>query len=80
MTRHVETFGESPDFLVACYHRVRSLLRDYGSCRQCGSHCSAFANVCNTCGTQDPIRLPITWALFAVTICGVVLAIRVWAL
>ncbi|MHB8971357.1 MAG: hypothetical protein ACYC3X_18650 [Pirellulaceae bacterium] len=77
MSQNFHAFDESPDFFVSCYHYVRSRLQDYGNCRQCGSHCALLANVCDTCGTQDPIRLPITWALLAVGLCGAVLVIWV---
>ena len=80
MSSNFHALDESPDFFVSCYRRVRSLVQDYGSCRQCGTHCSLLANVCDTCGTQDPIRLPMTWALLAVGTCGAVLVLWVWAL
>ncbi|MHB8864206.1 MAG: hypothetical protein ACYC6N_17520 [Pirellulaceae bacterium] len=78
MSSNFHAYRQSPDFLAACCQRVRSLLRNCGSCRQCKTRCGLFASVCDTCGAQDPIRLPIAWALAPVGMCGAVLALWMW--
>ncbi len=78
MAQHVH--GQSPDFLVTCYQRMRSLAHEQCRCRECGEYCSLTASLCETCGIQDPIRLPIAWGLVAVGICGAVFAIGMWIL
>lgn len=76
MAADITRFGKEPDFFLACYRRIRAAWQDRCCCRECGTHCSFFTNVCETCGTQDPIRLPLTWAYVAIAICAAVLLIR----
>ncbi|MCU0959818.1 MAG: hypothetical protein MUF48_06905 [Pirellulaceae bacterium] len=78
MSTSARTHGEDTDFLVDCGRRIRAAVREHCRCRECGERCHVFATVCETCGTQDPIRLPITWALWAVGISAAVLALQVW--
>ena len=77
MTENTHTHDESPDFIVACFHRVRSAIDGHCRCGECGSSCSMLNSVCETCGKQDPIRLPIAWAVFAIGLFAILLAIRV---
>jgi hypothetical protein len=76
MATEITRFGKEPDFFVDCYRRVRMACQELCRCRECRARCSVFANVCETCGTQDPVRLPFAWAVFAVGVCTAVLLIR----
>ena len=80
MDRDLRALGEDHDFFVVCFRRLRTFLQERCCCRECGAPSSLFANVCETCGTQDPIRLPLAWAIFAAGVCAAVLALRVWVL
>lgn len=76
MSTEITRFGKEPDFFVVCYRRVRMAWQGRCGCRECGSKCSFLSNVCETCGTQDPIRLPFAWAIFALGLCAAVLLVR----
>jgi hypothetical protein len=78
MSTSARAHGENTDFFVDCCRRIRSAIREHCRCRECSDRCHVFATVCQTCGTQDPIRLPIAWALWAVGISAAVLALQVW--
>ncbi len=55
------TLEENRDFLVTCIQKVRSIIQHRCRCRQCGEQCSWTDDICQVCGTQDPIRLPMKW-------------------
>lgn len=80
MTTGARAHEEHPDFLIDCGRRLRAAVREHCRCRECGERCRAFATVCDTCGTQDPIRLPITWMVWAVGVAAAVLALQAWVM
>ena len=80
MTQHVHVHSEEPDFLAACYQRIRAAVHEQCRCRECGDYCTLTATLCETCGTQDPVRLPISWAIAAVAVGTMVIAIGMWVL
>ena len=57
MAQHVHVHSEAPDFFAACYQRIRAAVHEQCRCRECGEHCTFTANLCETCGTQDPVPL-----------------------
>lgn len=76
MASDLSKFRNEQDFVLSCYQRVRAAWHERSRCRECGTRCSCFANVCETCGTQDPVRLPFTWALAAIGVCAAVILLR----
>jgi hypothetical protein len=76
MATDITRFGKEPDFFLVCFRRMRTACQQLCRCRECRAQCSVFTTVCETCGTQDPVRLPLTWAVFAVSVCAAVLVIR----
>jgi hypothetical protein len=78
MSQHVHVHGQTPDFFVTVYQRMRSWVHEHCRCRECGEYCSFVASVCETCGTQDPVRLPISWGVVFFGICATILAIGAW--
>jgi hypothetical protein len=75
MTQHIHVHSENPDFFVGCYQRLRTVAHERCRCRECGDYCPLTASVCETCGTQDPVRLPISWGIAFLGICAVSMAI-----
>lgn len=80
MTQHVHVHTEDADFFAACYQRICTAVHEQCRCRECGEHCNFMANLCETCGTQDPVRLPITWGLAVIGVGTLILAIGMWIL
>ena len=76
MATDITRYGKEPDFFLVCFRRMRTACQQLCRCRECRAQCSVFTTVCETCGTQDPVRLPLTWAVFAVSVCAAVLVIR----
>ncbi len=78
MTQHVQVHPGDRDFFVACYQRLHTAIREQCRCRGCGTYCSLTANLCDTCGTQDPVRLPISWGLALLGAGVAAIALGVW--
>jgi len=79
MTQHAHVHGESSDFLVNCFQRVRLVLSAMCRCRECGDQCSFTTSVCQTCGMQDPVQVPVSWGIAFLGVCTTILATGVWA-
>lgn len=47
-------------------------------CRECGSKCSPLSSICETCGSRDPVRLPVIWLGYALAIVLIVAAYEGW--
>ena len=80
MAQHVHAHSQEQDFLAVCYQRIRAAVHERCRCRECGEQCALTANLCETCGTQDPVRLPIAWGLAAIGAVGLICAIGLWIL
>ena len=78
MTQHAHAHGESSDFFVTCYQYIRSAAHEKCRCRECGDYCSLTASVCETCGTQDPVQVPIFWGIAFLGVCTTILGVGAW--
>jgi hypothetical protein len=61
-----------------CYQYFRSAVHEKCRCRGCGDYCRLAASVCETCGTQDPVQVPISWGIAFLGICTTILATGAW--
>ncbi len=78
MHQKTHAHDQDTDFVVQCIRRFRAVVDQQCRCRGCHTHCSMWSNICETCGTQDPVQLPWKWAVL-VGITGVaLLAIGAW--
>lgn len=47
---------------------VSRTIAHHQSCRQCGERASWWHDVCQTCGAAEPVRLPIKWLAYSVSL------------
>ncbi len=78
MNQKTHAQDQDVDFFIQCLQLCRSAMDQLCRCRECRSHCSPLSSICETCGTQDPVRLPWKWTVLAGVTCVALLVIGVW--
>jgi uncharacterized OB-fold protein len=65
---------ESRNVVASSLQKTTKWATSKFGCRECGSKCSPLSSICETCGSRDPVRLPVIWLGYAVAIAFIVAA------
>ena len=73
---------DTQDFVKYCWQWLRSragaLRQTLSQCRACGGSCQCFSDMCDACGTRDPVMLPLKYLWAAALFAVVFLLLAVW--
>jgi hypothetical protein len=73
---------DTQDFVKCCWEGLHSRIRSHTQtllkCRACGSQCTWFCDMCENCGTKDPVMLPLKYLWAAALLAVVFLLLALW--
>jgi hypothetical protein len=73
---------DTQDFVKSCWHNLVCQFRNHTKetlrCRACGNPSAWFSDMCENCGTQDPVVLPMKYLWTASVLAVILLLLAVW--
>ncbi len=73
---------DTRDFVKCCWQgllsRANKHIRALSKCRACGTECAWLTEMCDACGTRDPVMLPLKYLWAAAFFAVIFLLLAVW--